>query len=98
VSVLVSPCMFTLMTLFGLMVAGFVCLAVFIAALTVFKLAIHAIFWPLKLLLLPFILVAVVIKVALLVTVAAVVVAVLIPIGILVLLFAAPFMLLSALT
>ncbi len=86
------------MTLFGLMMAGLVCLAVFVVALTIFNVAIHAIFWPLKLLLLPFVIVAVVIKVALLLTVAAVVVAVLIPIGIVVLLFAGPFLLVSALT
>jgi hypothetical protein len=90
--------MLALMTLFAMMAAGVVCLVAFVAALAIFKVAIHAVFWPLKLLLLPFLLVALVIKLVIIITVVAVVAAVLIPLAILAMLFVGPFLLIGALT
>ncbi len=90
--------MLALMTLFAMMATGFVCLVAFVAALAIFKVAIHAVFWPLKLLLLPFILVAVVIKLALVLTMVVVGIALLIPLLVIGLLFVGPFLLIGALT
>ena len=90
--------MFTLLTLFCLMVAGVVCFVAFFAVVMIVKTVVHVALWPLKLLFLPFLLVGLVIKLAFLLTVGAMVLAVLIPLAILLLLFAAPFLLISALT
>jgi hypothetical protein len=86
--------MFELLALFALLFVGGLCLVAFIAVKAVF----HLIFCPIKILLLPFLLIGFVIKLAVLVAVAAIVIAVLIPLAILALLFAAPFILAAALT
>lgn len=90
--------MLAMMTFFAMMAVGFMVLLAFVAALAVFKVAIHAVFWPLKLLLLPFVLVALVVKLALIITLVVVVAAVLIPLAILFAIFAGPFLLIGALT
>ena len=90
--------MLALMTLFTMIAAGLVCVVVFVATLAVFKVAIHAVFWPLKLLLLPFLLVAVIVKFVVILTLVVVAAAGLIPLAIVALLFVGPFLLIGALT
>ena len=89
--------MLTLLTLFGLLLAGVICLVAFIVVAMIAKTLVHVIFWPLKILFLPFLLIALVIKLALVLAFLGVVVAVLIPLAILALLFVGPFLLVSAL-
>jgi len=91
--------MFALMlTLFTFCVAGAACVAAADAAAAVVKFSLHAIFWPLKLLLLPVLLVFLIIKVAFIVTAAVVIFALLLPVFVVGLLLAAPLVALSALT
>jgi hypothetical protein len=91
--------MFTLLlTLFALMAVGGICLIALVTMLKVAHFAIHAFFWPFKLLLLPFLLIALVVKLAFVFAFAVVVLAVLIPLGLIVLLVGAPFFLAASLT
>ena len=90
--------MAALLTLGLLFVGGMICLIAFVAFIALTKFALHAVFFPLKILLLPFLLVGLVIKFAILLTVGVVILALLIPVAIIVMLFAAPFLLISALT
>lgn len=90
--------MFALMTLVALAVVGTVLfVGIFIVA-TVFKAVLHVALLPLKLLFLPFILIAIVVKLAIVLTVGAVVLALLIPLLVIGLLIGLPLMLVSALT
>ncbi|HEX9163857.1 MAG TPA: hypothetical protein VF980_19265 [Thermoanaerobaculia bacterium] len=90
--------MLALLTLGLLFAGGVICLIAFVAVIAVTKIALHVVFWPLKILLLPFLLIGIVIKFVLLLTVGVVVLALLVPLAIIVLLFGAPFFLISALT
>jgi len=90
--------MLALMTLFAMMSVGFVCLIAFVATLAIVKVAIHVVFWPLKLLMLPFILIAVAVKFVLILTLVVVSAALLVPLAIIGMLFVGPFLLIGALT
>jgi hypothetical protein len=90
--------MFAFAALCALLFAGAICFALVFAVGAIVKVAFHAILWPLKLLLLPFLLIAVVIKLALVLALAGIVIAVLVPLAILAVLIAAPFFVVSALT
>ena len=87
--------MFELVALF---VAGVTCVAAVAITVLALKVAFHVTFWTMKLLLLPFVLVAVLVKLTLLAALTAAVLAVVIPIAIVLMLIAAPFLLLGALS
>ena len=90
--------MFTFLALVTLAFGGLLCLAIVAVVGVGLKLAFHAVLLPLKLLFLPLLLVAIVVKVVFVVAFGAVIVALLITLAIVALLFAAPFVLISALT
>jgi hypothetical protein len=90
--------MLAFLTLCTLLFAGVVCVAAIAAVGIILKVVFHAIFWPLKILLLPLILIGLLIKLALIAAVFGVILIVLIPLGLVVLLFAAPFFIAGALT
>lgn len=85
-----------MLTAFVLFTIAAIAIPLFLAAV-IFKLAIHLIVIPFKLLLLPLVLVGVILKVVVGVVVLAVVFAVLLPLAIVVAIFAAPFVITSAL-
>ena len=86
------------LTLFTFLFAGAIFMALVAAAVALFKFSFHAVFWSLKLLMLPVLLVFLVVKLAFIVTAAAIVFALLIPVIVIGLLLAAPLIALSALT
>ena len=84
--------------LLALLVAGAACVAALAIIVLAFKVALHVAFWSLKLLLLPFVLIAVLVKLTLLAALASVVLAIILPILIVLAIVAAPFILVSALS
>ncbi|MGZ8797531.1 MAG: hypothetical protein ACXW3E_02600 [Thermoanaerobaculia bacterium] len=84
--------------LLALLVAGAACVAAVAITVLALKVAFHVTFWTMKLLLLPFVVVAVLVKLTLLAALAAAVLAVIIPIAIVLVLIATPFLLLGALS
>lgn len=83
--------MFTLMTLFGVLMIGATVLAALVMMAIAAKFALQLVLFPVKLLLLPIFLVVLIVKLAVLLTVGAIVFAVLVPIAVLCAIFAAPF-------
>ena len=90
--------MSAVIALFGFVLVCAIALAVFAAAISLIKITFHVILWPFKLLFLPILAIVLIIKLAALLVIGAVLVAVLLPIIILVLIFAAPFLLVSSIT
>ena len=90
--------MFTLMTLFALLFAGAIFMAVIATTVAVGKFVLYSVVWPLKLLLLPVLLVVFLVKAVLVVAVLTVIGALLIPLILVGLLVVAPLFALSALT
>jgi hypothetical protein len=90
--------MFTLMTLFAVLFAGAAIMAVIGLTVAAGKVVLYSIVWPLKLLLLPILLVLFVIKAVLIIAVVSIFAAVLIPLLIIGVLVAAPLFAVSALT
>lgn len=90
--------MLTLISLLMLVIGGAICFVAVAAAVAFTKVLVHVVFWPLKILLLPFLLLAVIIKLAIIIAVVGVIAAVLIPLAILAVLFAAPFLVAAAFT
>ena len=90
--------MLTLMTLLILGLAASIAVGAMFVIAAVMKFTFHALFWPVKLILLPFILVAVILKVALVVTLLTVAAALLLPLLIVGVVLALPLLLLSVVT
>jgi hypothetical protein len=88
--------MFAFLTLCTMLVAGAVCVAVIAAVGFALKVAFHVILLPLKILVLPFLIVGIVIKLVLIVAAIAVGAALLIPLAIVALIVIAPLLLLKA--
>jgi hypothetical protein len=88
--------MLALFTMMALALVGGLCVLVIAIAGAIMKAGVHLIFVPFKLLLLPFIALFVIVKLAIVLAVVAVLAAVLVPIAVLVALVAAPFALASA--
>lgn len=88
--------MLTLFTLFMMMALGGIAIVSLIAIAAALKFTMHLVLVPFKLLLLPFVLVAVVIKFAVLISLVAVAVALILPLAIILGLIVAPFALASA--
>ena len=90
--------MLTLMTLLLFGLAASIAVGAMFVIAAIMKFTFHAVFWPLKLILLPFILVAVVIKIALVVTLFTVAAALILPLLIVGAVLAVPLIVLSVLT
>ena len=90
--------MAALMGLFAFLFIVFCAITVFALAAFALKMTFKLVLLPIKLLLLPFIAIAVIIKLAFLLALGAIVMAILIPIAILLAIVVGPFLLVSALT